>query len=102
MKTIATPTPIAATTNTPITIPINSSSDMDNDVGGGAEIEAVDDAEEEDVELQIFSPETQAPLLHVSFTVQALESLQGVPFGRFSTKHPTIGLQVELWHGLDG
>ena len=38
---------------------------------------------EEDVLLvQIFTPATQAPLLHVSFTVQELESLQGVPFGR--------------------
>ena len=65
---------------------------------GDAEEEtcAWEDVEDvEDVVPQIFDP-IQVPLLHVSFTVQILESLQGVPFRRSSTKHPTLGLQVEI------
>ena len=55
--------------------------------------------EEEDVLPQIFTPVTQDPLLHVSFAVQALESLQGVPFGRTANVHPLTGSHpVELRH----
>ena len=101
MKTISNPTPIATTTKRiPTTIPTISPSDtedcddgvdvgetepvdVEEEVGTMVEVEMV----EVDVTLQLFTPTTHVPLLHVSFKVQALESLQGVPFGSTEYVH---------------